>query len=244
MASSLDIMYWCFVIGLILATGLGAYDAYWSLRLRRAFRVRTYSRQALIVGLFSVYGVVLFVLFYLTYFLDPNLLNSPVGTFQEALYVVLPPVAFAWIDTSIRMGRRTDPLLRDPLQWSKVRYVVWPLLLVSLVGFFPLRSGLNGTAIFSYAILGISVIPVLMSAKWSGDRYYRRSLEWFGFSLILLVIQNTGYNTLMAGMGTGLVYSSSGFIWSILANFAVVPILFYGVYMCARSLVPLNRISQ
>jgi len=236
-------MYWCYIIGLMLAMGLGAYDAYWSLALRRALRVRAYSRQALIVGSFSVYGVVLFFLFYLVYFLAPSLLNSQLGTLQEALYVVLPPIAFAWIDSSIRVGRRTDPLLRDPLQWSKARFVLWPLLLLSLLGFFPLRGGLNGTAILSFIIIGISVLPILMAAKWSGDRYYRRSLAWSGFALAILVVQNIGFNTLMPGLGTGLIYSSSGFIWSILANFVAVPLLFYGVYMCARSLVPLNRIS-
>jgi len=243
MASSVDIMYVCYIIGLLLAMGLGTYDAYWSLGLRRALRVRAYSRQALIVGLFSVYGSVLFFLFYVTYFLVPNMLNSPLGTLQEALYAVLPPIAFAWIDTSIRVGRRTDPLLRDPLQWSRVRLVLWPLLLLSLLGFFPLRSGLNGTAVFSFVILGISVLPILMAAKWSGDRYYRRSLEWFGFALVALVVQNIGFNTLMPGLGTGLVYSSSGFVWTIFANLVFVPVLFYGIYMCARALVPLNKIS-
>jgi len=243
MVGSVEIMYWCFIIGLLLATGLGAYVAYWSLGLKRALRVRAYSRQALIVGLFSGYGTLLFFLFYLDYFLAPNLLNSPVGTLQEALYAVLPPLTFAWIDSSVRVGRRTDPLLRDPLRWSKVRLVLWPLLLLSLLGFFPLRSGVNGIAILSFVLLGISVLPVLMAASWSGDRYYRRSLEWFGFALAMLVVQNIGFDTLMPGLGTGIVNSSSGFIWSILANFVLVPVLFYGIYMCARSLVPLNRIS-
>ena len=243
MASSVAVMYWVFVVGLIMAIGFGGYAASWSFRLRRALRVRAYSRQALVVGLFSIYGTFLLSLFYLVYFLFPDLLNSPVGAFQEALYVFLPPLVFAWLVNSIRVGRRSDPLLRDPLRWSKVRLVLWPLLFLSLLGFYPLRSGVGETGLFSFVIIGVSVVPMLLAAKRSGDRYYRRSLEWFGVAVAVLVVQNIGFNTLMLGLGTGIVYSDAGFAWSIIANFAIMPALFYGIYKCARSLVPLNRIS-
>ena len=242
MGSSVEIMYWFYLVGLLLAVGMGAYAAYWSLGIGRALKVRTYSRQAIIVGLFSLYGTFLYVLFYIVYFFAPNLLNSPVGTFQEALYLVLPPFVLAWIDSGVRVGRKTDPLLRDPLRWSKVRFVVWPLLLLSLIGFYH-QGGLNGAGIFSFLIIGISIVPILMAANRSGDRNYRRSLEWFGFAVAILVFQNFGFNVLVPELGTGIVFSSSGFVWSFLANFVVVPVLFYGIYKCARSLVPLNRIS-
>jgi len=243
MVNSADIMYWFYLMGLLLAVGLGAYAAYWSLGIGRALRVRAYSRQALIVGTFSLYGTFLFVLFYLVYFFSPDLLNSPLGTFQEALYLVLPPFMLAWIDSSIRVGRKTDPLLRDPLRWSKVRYVVWPVLLVSLIGFYH-QGGLNGAGIFSFVILGFSIGPVLLAASWSGDRYYRRSLEWFGFAVAMLVVQNLGFNTMVPNLGTGIVYTVSGFAWSFIANLVVVPVMFYGIYKCARSLVPLNRLPS
>jgi hypothetical protein len=238
MSGSVDAMYWFYVIGLVIAVSMGAYAAYWSIRLGRALKVRAYSRQALIVGLFSVYGTILFFTFYYTYFFVPSLLSTPMGTVQRGLYALLPPVAFAWIDSSIRVGRRTDPLLRDPLRWSKTRQVLWPLLLLSLLVFFMGPEGL-----LSFIIVGVSVIPVLKAAEWSGDRYYRRSLEWFGAAIVVLVVQNVGFNTLVPGLGTGVVYSPMGLVWSIFANFALVPIMFYAIYKCARSLVPINRIS-
>ena len=242
MASSVDFIYWLYVAGLLLAFGLGAYSAYWSLGLARALRAKFYSRQALIVGLFSVYGTVVLVTFYITYFLDPSLLNSPIGTLQQAMYAVLAPLTFAWIDSSIRVGRRTDPVRRDPLRWSRTRLVLWPLLLISLIGFYPLHNGISETALISFALVGVSVPAILTAAKWSGDPYFRRSLKWFGFALAVLVVQNVGFNTLMPGLGTGVVYSPTGLYWSIVANLVLVPVLFYGIYMCARSLVPLNRI--
>jgi hypothetical protein len=242
MVSSVDFMFWSFVIGLLLAIGFGSYDAFWSLNLGRALRVKSYARQLLIIGLFSVYGTALFFLFYTVYFLSPNLLNSPVYSLQVAFYAVLPPLTFAWVDSTIRLGRRSDPLLRDPLRWSKLRLVLWPLLLASLVGFLS-NGGANVITLFSFAIIAVSVLPILKAARWSGDIHYRRSLQWFGIAIAGLVFQNFGFQTLMPGLGTGLVYSTTGFIWSILANFGLVPVLFYCIYMCARSLVPLNRLS-
>jgi hypothetical protein len=242
MAGSVDVMFWFFVIGLILAIGLGSYDAYWSLGLRRALRVRAYARQLVIVGSFSVYGAFLFLLFYLIYFLEPSLFNSPVYYLQVGLYAVLPPMTFAWIDSSIRLGRRSDPLLRDPLRWSKIRLALWPLLLLTLIGIAS-NGGDNPVFLSSFVIIAISVLPILMAARWSGDSHYRRSLQWFGIAIAALVLQNVGFQTLMSGMGTGIVYSDSGFVWSIFANLALVPVMFLCIYMCARSLVPLNRVS-
>jgi hypothetical protein len=243
MSSSLvDVMYVFYIIGLLLAAVLGAYAAYWSFSLRSALRAKTYSRQALIVGSFSIYGTILYYLFYIVYFLAPSLLNSPVGTIQEALYYVLAPIAFTWADSSIRVGRRSDPLLRDPFHWSKLRLVLWPLVLLTLLGYL-LQGDLSFIGLSSYVILGISVLPILVAAKRSGDPYYRRSLKWFGFSVAVLVAQNLGFSLIISASGQGIVYSPLAFVWSILANFAIVPVMFYGIYMCARSLVPLNRLS-
>jgi hypothetical protein len=241
-SSFVDFMYWSYVVGLLLAAVLGGYAAYWSLALRRAMKVKAYSRQVLIVGIFSIYGTVLYYLFYIVYFLAPNLLSSPIGTAQAALYLVLAPLAFAWADSSIRVGRRLDPLLRDPFHWSKLRLLLWPLMFLTLLGYLA-QGDLSYIGLSSYVILGIAVLPILTAARRSGDPYYRRSLEWFGFSIALLVAQNLGFTPLISASGIGIVYTPAGFIWSILANFAIVPALFYGIYMCARALVPLNRIS-
>ena len=237
-----ELMYLFYVAGLVLALCLAAYAAYWSFDLRRALKVRAYSRQMLLVGSFTIYGVVLLALFYLVYFIAPNLQNSPILGFQSALYIFLPPIIFAWLDSSLRVGRRSDPLLRDSFRWSKLRMVLWPLLLLSLIGYL-VQGNLSVIGLLSYVILAVSVVPLIVTARRSGDRYYRRSLEWFGVALAAIVTQNIGFATLVQGLGTGIVYSPSGFIWAILANFVDVPIVFYGAYLCARSLVPLNRIS-
>ena len=235
-------MFWFYTFGLLMAVCLGAYAAYWSLRVGRALRVRDYARQELIVGSFSVYGTILFCLFYLVDFLVPSLAGTPAGALVEAFYVVFPALTFAWVDSSVRVGRRTDPLRRDPLRWSKTRLVFWPLLLLTLVGFF-IPGFLYVAPLLSFVIIGVAIIPVFLAASWSGDRNYRRSLEWFGLALAVLVAQNVGFNTLLPGLGLGIVYSPVAFIWSIIANLVIVPIMFGGIYKCARALVPLNRIT-
>jgi len=240
--SGVEAMFWVYVIGLFLAASMGGYAAYWAFNLRRALRVRAYSRQVLIVGTFSIYGTVLFYLFYVVYFLAPNLRSGPTGTIQEALYLVLPTLTFAWADSSIRMGRRLDPLLRDPLRWSILRMVLWPLIFVGLAGYL-VQGELSVIGVSSYLVIGISVFPILIAAKRSGDQHYRRSLEWFGSAVAVLVIQNLGFSAFIPLTGPGIVYSLTGFVWVILANFAIVPVMFYSIYMCARSLFPLNRIS-
>jgi hypothetical protein len=238
MASSTDVMFWIYVTGLLMALVMGPYAAYWAFNIRRALRVRAYSRQALIVGLFSVYGTILYFSFYMVYFLVPSLYNTPVGWVQGVLYLVFVPIILAWIDISIRVGRRTDPLLRDPLRWSKLRLVLWPVLVLTLIFFF--LPGAEG--VLSFLVLAFAAIPTYLAARWSGDPNYNQSLEWFGLALVMSVIQNIGFNTLLQGVGTGIVYTPVGFVWTVVANFALEPIIFYSIYRTARSLVPLNRI--
>ncbi len=160
-------MYGLYVVGLLVALGVGGYAAYWSFGLRRSLRVRAYASQVSVVGLFSVYGAGLVGLFYVTYFLAPGLRGSPLGTLQEALYVVLAPIALAWVDSSARLGRRSDPLLRDSLGWS-LRLVLWPVLLLSLCG-YAFQGEDSGIALISYAVVAVSAAPALMTARRSGD---------------------------------------------------------------------------
>jgi hypothetical protein len=242
MSSSLvDAMYLFYAIGVLIIIGFGSYNAYLSFSIRKALRVQAYSRQALIFGSFSIYLVVLLSLFYTTYFFEPSLLNSPFDTLQTLLYTVESPIIFAWIDSSIKLGRRSDPLLRDSLRWSKLRLVLWPILLLTLLGYFT-QGALSNIGELSWVVIGITVVPLLVSGRRSGDPYYRRTLEWFGVALVFGLIDNAGVTILFNTLGTGIVFTPAAFVWSILGNIGVVPMLFYGSYKAIRSLAPLNRI--
>jgi uncharacterized membrane protein len=249
-----------YVIGLILMISGCAYASYWSLSIRRTMRVPYYRRQTLVVGLISVYAILLVTSFYTVDFFAPGLQTTSVGTLQAVMYGLLPIVLFAWADSSIRVGRRTDPLLRDSFRWSSLRWVLWPIMLFCFVAFnlngiFCSASGvcsvggalLNdvGTPAFllEFVIVGVTVLGVFTTARRAGDYGYRRSLEWFGISLVVILGQNAGFVPLTTVASNVFAYSTVNVAWGLIANLILLPFIAYCFYKCSRTLVPLNRLS-
>ena len=245
-----------FAVGILLVIGGGTYAGYWSFIIWRRLKVPSYRRQAFIVGAFSVYGATLITLFYLVWIfagaLPPASLPGLV-VFQESLYALVPALALAWADSSIRVGRRLDPLLRDAFSWSRARLVIWPSMILSNFAFL-VGGGLTTSfgqlaiagLVSALALLGISVLVVFTGAKRAADRNYRRSLEWFVVFLGTFLIYNAGFISLLIVFPTGnlLVSTPLDFVWAVIANFALVPLTFYSMYRCSRSLTPLNKISS
>jgi hypothetical protein len=241
-------------------TGGCAYASYWSLSIRRTMRVPYYRRQTLIVGLISVYAILLVALFYTVDFFAPALSATDVGAVQGFLYGLLPLLLFAWADSSIRVGRRTDPLLRDSIRWSSARWVLWPAMLFCFVAFnlsgiFCNASGvcsiggamLNdiGTSAFllEFVILGLTSVGVFTTARRAGDHGYRRSLEWFGLSLVAILADNAGFIPITTTASTVFAFNAVDVAWGLAANLLILPFVAYCLYRCSRTLVPLNRLS-
>ncbi len=243
---SMDFIEALYVIGISAATGIGLYAAYWSLSIRRAMMVRAYKRQALTVAIFSLYGIVLFSLFYTTSFFVPSLGSEIAGELSlGVLYGLLPLVVLAWADSSIRVGRKSDPLLRDTMQWSKTRLIVLPLMIVLLVPFF-LSSGTVASIgfVLSFVLDGIAALGVFFAARRSGDANFRRSLEWFGIFVLLLIVQNAGFMILTSYVSNVFNFTPVNLAWGVIANLFLAPVVFYSIYKCSRSLVPLNKIEK
>jgi hypothetical protein len=252
-----------YVIGLILITGGCAYASYWSFSIRRTMRVPYYRSQTLLVGLISIYGTLLVALFYAVDFFAPGLQTTNVGTLQSVMYGLLPIVLFAWADSSIRVGRRTDALLRDSFRWSSVRWVLWPIMLLCLVAYniseiFCNANGvcsvggalLNdvGSAAFllEFVILGVTVVGVFTTARRAGDYGYRRSLEWFGLSLAAILALNAGFvplTTSALSLYNVFAFSAVDLVWGLVANLLLLPFTAFCFYKCSRTLVHLNRLS-
>ena len=256
MAGSIDatsVMESFYVIGVLLCAAMGLYASYWSFVIRQTMKVRTYRRQALIVGIISLYGTILVILFYFVDLFEPSLSGSAstLGSAQLILYGMLPPVLLAWADSSIRLGRRSDPLLRDTFRWSVTRQILWALMVLSIAAFFvggglQVGAAYNSVAIAGFSValvlLTISVVAVILAAKRSGDRNFRRSLEWFGAILVLILVDNIGFLIVNSFVSSILDYTLADFVWAIFANLALIPLMWYSAYRCSRSLVPLNRI--
>jgi hypothetical protein len=258
-SSSIDVtgvMESFYIIGILLSTVGGIYAAYWSFLILRKMRLRSYRRQAFIVGVISLYAIVSIILFYAVYFFAPDLptaLKPTLANVQEVLYGVLPAIGLAWADSSIRVGHRLDPLLRDSFKWSRTRWVLWPSMVLANIAFF-VGSGLTTTydisaklgLVSALVLLGVSVVVVFRTAKRAADRNYRKSLEWFVAFLAFFLVYNAGFIPLILVLSVSnlFTYTPVNFIWAIVANFVIVPMLFYCLYRCSRSLVPLNKISM
>src|SRR5256712_4362486 len=104
----------------ILVSALFSYAAYWAFTIRRFLIHRLYRRQASWVAGMGIYFVALssFLTFAIFYSLNTIYVNVLGGLLIGSGFVVI----FAWMDSTIRVARLSDPLSRDTLRWSKLRY--------------------------------------------------------------------------------------------------------------------------
>lgn len=242
----------------MLALPIYPYAAYWALSIRHALAIQLYRKQALGIGfvvltLWAVIGA---------FSALPTTLVSPLVAFESfTAFYFLFVVLFYWIDASILSSRRSDPLLRDTLYWSKIRIPLWtvviattlfPFLILGYVGitsdttiFNQLNAGTFGTIYgpaVSFALTVIIsfpiVIPILgivylpiIARRLKWDRSLRRHLEWFAPA-------PAGLLWIFFGPFSG----SNSFTATVSSGLALM-IMGYSLYRSAKALVPLNRLS-
>ena|SRR2546422_9258026 len=109
------------IVAEVVIGAIFAYGAYWAFAIRRALASRDYRRQALWLGVNCIFWIALFP--------DKNIFNNVYNALAVGFYYsFLPLLLFAWIDASVRVARRSDPLLRNTLHWNKLRWLTWRLL--------------------------------------------------------------------------------------------------------------------
>jgi hypothetical protein len=237
---------------------LFGYAAYWSFGIRRALSVPLYRRQAFGIGLIAANEAIV----------DP--LNHALGGGLGDVYVpvflliqsYLLVIWFYWIDASVLAGRRSDPLLRDTIHWSRLRRLLWPLILVLVaipVGtalYFQLVTGSLPEFVIDWASLQVvssspsqlaldffgysyqaiiwvfAAAALVLTALRSKDMRLRRQLEWFGAYSLISIFVYTVGNTNFFVHGT---LESVLFGSSILAQA-------YFIYRAARSLAPVGHL--
>src|SRR6266571_5139691 len=180
-------------VSIILSLIVGAlfsYGAYWALAIRKALVSYLYRRQALWVGGVAMYFVAQSAFIALAIFYNMT------GVYVNLLAAVFIAVGFAaifvWIDSTVLVARRSDPLQRDTLHWSKLRYFIG---ITSTIGLFfnvlfnVIFANSSGSSYqligyppllgFIGTILLLGAIALLLSARRSGDMTLRRHLKWF-----------------------------------------------------------------
>jgi len=188
---------------LILA--LLAYTAYDAFTIRGKSSVGPYRNQALGIGLMALALAVYSTEHFVYSYYPPNTptpisLGLPVGPLGLSTFILTLLLLFGLVDLSALSGRKLDPLHKDRLHWSRVRFVLWPLFIVSgatVAGedlVFQVWKGYSpGTppwwvpAVF-VAFLGTSIvnaIVLLLTIRRTKELVLRRQLAWFGLFAFL-----------------------------------------------------------
>jgi hypothetical protein len=239
-----------------------AFTSYKALQIRRSLAVGLYRRQALWLAAITGFYTLLIAETFFFVFVYPTtnpLVDWAASLSQQAGIISV----FAWVDTSTRIARRSDPLLRDTLAWTKIRLVVWAVLAIGVATTFYFAAGqiigggsldvattasefvsLSGFLLTPY-VVGSILIP--LSAARSGDPVLRRHFRWFGLFMVILLV------TVLTAIAVLLEYPDWGYLDIVHVLLGLSPastggffvIVFaagFAAYRSAKSLVPLNRI--
>jgi hypothetical protein len=221
----------------VIPLAIFGYTIYWAFNIRRSQQVKLYRNQALGMGFVAFAWILIFFDFII---FGTTGLFAPFSLFFGLIMLML----FYWVDVSVLASRRSDPRLRDTLEWHKLRPYLWVLMVASIVVAFSLSSYyeffvgvepqfmtnfpigiVSGIAYLPAAIpvySGIIALPI--AAHRSRDRFLRRSLAWF-----------VGFVAVIALLGAGLSNYGS-LIFPALAFAA------YFLYRSVMSLVPMKRL--
>jgi hypothetical protein len=229
----------------ILPAGIALYAGYWALTIRKALVGRIYRNQALWLGAFCIpFAVAGFI----TY-TNSQTISEAIGVF----FLVLVLTVFAWVDSTIPVARRSDPLLRNIIHWEKVRIVIWAALLglaaTLLYYSFAVNFTVNSPMVLNALLLAYITLPfaiggpaILIGARRSRDAVLRGSLRWFGMFLLILLLSILVNTIVLQGIfGVGsydLYYSYPALPAAVVVNLAA-----FSLYKSARSLAPTNKLS-
>ena len=243
------------------------YGAYWAFAIRRALVGRIYRRQALwlgalfITGLIVSWGILL-----------PSSGNLFVNAFVTFLAYGPWPilVAFAFLDSTIPILRRSDPLLRSILNWKQLRIGIGSVLAFTTIFtiyasiFFPTcLSAANTPACISSALSNSGPVGDFLGF-WGGYYWVDSSLVLaLGAAALLVGARRSSDKVLRRsvkwlGMGLlcvpvlvsvtvvesvmGISYYDMIFSYGIIPWNAVAILMGYALCKSARSLAPLNRL--
>jgi hypothetical protein len=225
-----------FVLGAVVVA-MYSYGAVWAFRILKALMTPLYRERARWVGVVAIFfGILVASNLLIRAFAESNFYLSFLEYF---ITNAAGMVTLAWIDTTIKMARRSDPLNRNTIKWKQLRYVIWAFTFItsagSLVSVAYLRlnffssSGASGDFVsgaFGWVLFGF--IALVLSYRRSRDPILKEHLKWFGLFLFVLFIVNTV-----------LSHNIYGFI---IADEALLALDAYFLYRGVKSLAPLSKV--
>ena len=230
----------------LVTIGVFLYTTYWAFTIRRVIPIPLFRRQALWVGVVGAYfaGIVSFTQLYGVY----NTTNALINFIGSFLFFIGFIVIVAWVDVTIRIARKTDPLRRDTFHWMRLRTFVWAILLLVQVFVFSLALPLvaqnqspSGLVLLPslLAIIAVAVTTgpaLLLSGSRSKDKTLRTHLKWFGLFVVSL------FSTVIAGFSFYLTQVEIPPALGFVVGFTPFVLAAYCLYRSARSLVPIGHL--
>ena len=254
----------------VAVAAIGVYAAYWAFAIRGKLMGRIYRNHALWLG---VLGLLVAVP---TKQVIPLTSSNPFINSLAAFYGYFPwplLIVFAFIDSTIPLMRRSDPLLRGIFHWQKLRLGLWILLAFrTVLGiyvsiYFPTCwLAASNLACTSYAVSNpawleaasgmagsyiawVTLLPLILGAG-AFLIGARRSRDM----MLRESVKWLGVGFLLLCLGVVLVIGIERMlnlsIYYTTYSYGAVPwetviLLFgYALYRSARSLAPLNRLPH
>ena len=232
-------------LGIVVAVAaLYAYGSYWAFRIREVLIDHLYRERAQRAGTAGIFFSVLAASYLLVLVVGPG--NFYLTFAQYLVDDLAAIVTFAWVDSTVMMMRRLDPLRRDSLHWTRFRIVIWALVIIATVG--GLVSALLGNLFASQATVSptggqgvlltgpfgfswIGLIAIVRSWRRSKRMALRGHLKWFILYLLAIWI---------ASAATGGTYLASIPILGVVSALSLAIGAFF-LYLSAKSLAPVSR---
>ena len=242
------------LLGATLATFALGYAAFWGLKVRSALGVKAYKKQAVGIGLIALLLAGTNTVNTIAAYLVFGSAGSALEQGGYGLFFIFLLLLLYWTDSSVATTRRTDPLSRDTLRWSRVRIPLWiaaiPGSVVIIVvdvhalllngghfswwygggSLFQLGQLLLIPAIFVPLISGVVLFPIIR--RRTPDRILRSHFSWFAaFAVVYFVFNNTLSNLLSIALET---------TPALFFDYASLVVCSYCLYRSALSLTPVN----
>jgi hypothetical protein len=226
-----------FALGVVVVAAY-SYGAIWAFRIRKALMSPLYKQRARWVGVVAIFFAVLIASNLLIKAFAEN--NFLLSLLEYSITDAAGIVTLAWIDTTIKVARRSDPLNRNTIKWKQLRYVIWAFTFITTAGslftvvyfrvnFFTSPNGTSGAFVsgsFGWVLFGF--IALVLSSRRSRDPILQEHLKWFGLFLFVLFL-----------VDTVLSHNVYGFI---LASEALLALDAYFLYRGVKSLAPFSRV--
>ncbi len=225
----------------IIPAAIFLYAAYWAFEIRKGLANPIYRNHALWQGCAIALTAAAPII---TYSNNYEILAG-IEIFYSAFFVII----FIFIDSTVKIARRSDPLLRSILNWKRVRILGWAGIglavfdnLYSIVN-VSFSNSLVGSLFFALGLLiafALGGLAITIGARRSKDMLLRGNLKWLGLAL-LFAVGTVSVSSIEGFMGVS--EFATYYSYPALPSAVFYILMGYAFYRSSRSLAPVSHFS-